>query len=189
MPLPIYMLRQETGVELACARLCDYGHFFGTRDFKKPAFDLFTHEEFCRLGHDEFVAGGFDAPKLADLLCPVPRFCNGQRENYYIIDTVGDVYSCDGVIGERDRVVFNLLEEPESADDGHLSQNSHDPHENAGCRACYLLPICQGNCNWERRATGMQCHPLKTMMPDYLRDYRSCFTEAPNSAAPFCRFA
>ena len=41
-------LRDELGIELSCARLCDYGHFFGTRDFKKPAFDLFEHEEFSR---------------------------------------------------------------------------------------------------------------------------------------------
>ena len=168
------MLREEVGIDLHAGRLCDYGYFFGTRDFKKPAFDLFEHDEYSRLVHDEFVLGGYDAEKLRDLLSPVPRFCNGQRHNYYIIDTLGDVYMCDGYIGEQDHVVFNVKDEPAGE---CLRMVSHDPYESEQCRACHLLPICQGNCDWERRATGMQCHPLLTTMPDYLNDYRSCFGE------------
>lgn len=42
-------------------------------------------------------------------------------------------------------------------------------------RACKLLPICLGNCNWERETEMMQCHPLKRTLPDYLRDLRSCY--------------
>ena len=167
-------LRDEVGIDLQAARLCDYGHFFGTRDFKKPAFDLFEHDEYSRLVHDEFALGGYDAEKIKDVLSPVPRFCNGQRHNYYIIDTLGDVYMCDGHIGEQDHVVFNVKEEPNPE---QLRMVSHNPYESAQCSACHLLPICQGNCDWERQATGMQCHPLLTTLPDYLRDYRSCFGE------------
>ena len=124
------------------------------------------------MAHDEFVAGGFDAQSIADLLRPVSRFCNGQRDNYFVIDTVGDVYYCDGVIGEQGHIVFNVKDEPTYE---QLHGVSHDPHDNEKCRACHLLPICQGNCDWERRATNMVCHPLLTTLPDYLRDYRSCF--------------
>ena len=176
-------LREEFDVELGFARLCDYGHFFGTRDFKKPAFDLFEHDEFSKLRHDEFVDGGFDADKIRDILSPVPRFCNGQRDNYYIIDTLGDVYMCDGYIGERSHIAFNVRETPQPE---CLHMVSHNPHESQQCRACHLLPICQGNCDWERRATGMPCHPLLTTLPDYLRDYRSCFGEA---TEPYTRLA
>ncbi|MBR3181682.1 MAG: SPASM domain-containing protein [Eggerthellaceae bacterium] len=172
------MLREEVGIDLTCARLCDYGHFFDTRDFKKPAFDLFSHDEFSRLTHEEFASGGYDAEAIRDLLSPVPRFCNGQRHNYYIVDTLGDVYMCDGYIGEQDHVVFNVKDEPT---DEQKRMVSHDPHDSEQCRACYLLPICQGNCDWERRATGMQCHPLLTTLPDYLRDYRACFGELSGS--------
>ena len=172
------MLRDEFGVELGFARLCDYGHFFGTRDFKKPAFDLFEHEEFCRLRHDEFVDGGFDAESIRALLQAAPIFCNGQRHNYYIVDTVGDVYMCDGYIGEQDHVVFNVMDNPTPE---QLRMVSHNPYENEQCRECHLLPICQGNCDWERRATGMPCHPLLTTLPDYLRDYRTCFGDVSDS--------
>lgn len=177
------MLRDEFDVELGFARLCDYGHFFGTRDFKKPAFDLFDHDEFCRLRHEEFVDGGFDENALRSLLSAVPIFCNGQRHNYYIVDTLGDVYMCDGYIGEQDHVVFNVNGEPTPE---QLHMVSHNPYESEECRDCHLLPICQGNCDWERRATGMPCHPLLTTLPDYLRDYRSCFGEA---SGPYTRFA
>ena len=166
------ILRAELGVELTCARLCDYGHFFGTRDFRKPAFDLFDHAEYVRLQHEEFVAGGFTAERIRNMLAAVPRFCNGQRHAYYVIDSIGDVYLCDGYIGEADHVVFNMKDTPAP---GQLRMVSHDPHDSAQCRACHLLPICQGNCDWERRATGMVCHPLLTTLPDYLRDWRSCF--------------
>lgn len=176
------MLREEIGVGLSCARLCDYGHFFGTREFKKPAFDLFTHDEFSRLTHEEFVKGGFDAARLSDLLQPVPRFCRGQKDAYYVIDAIGDVYLCDGVIGEQDHVVFNVKDDPIGE---QLHFISHDPQESGQCRACYLLPICQGNCDWERKATGMQCHPLLSTLPDYLRDYRSCFGDREGSYQRF----
>ena len=177
------MLRKEADLKLACARLCDYGHFFGARDFKKPAFDLFDHDEYVRLQHDEFVAGGFSGDDIRDMLSPVPRFCNGQRHNYYVIDTVGDVYPCDGYIGEAGHVAFNVLDGPAPE---HLRMVSHDPHESEQCSACHLLPICRGNCDWERRATGMVCHPLLTTLPDYLRDWRSCFGPRTGSYERLC---
>lgn len=165
-------LRDELGIELSCARLCDYGHFFGTRDFKKPAFDLFDHAEYTRLQHDEFAAGGFTGEDIRNMLSAQPRFCNGQRHNYYIVDAIGDVYMCDGLIGEKGHAAFNIAGEPAPE---HLRMVSHDPHDSEQCRACHLLPICQGNCNWERHATGMVCHPLLSTLPDYLRDWRTCF--------------
>ena len=61
---------------------------------------------------------------------------------------------------------------------------SHDPFENPQCRACELLPTCLGNCDWERRTDRMQCHPLKTTLPDYLRDLRRCY---PQPATGFLR--
>ena len=166
------MLRDEIGIDLSAGRLCDYGHFFGTRDFKKPEFDLFEHDEFSRMTHDEFALGGYGADDIRDMLQPVPRFCNGQRHNYYIVDTLGDVYICDGYIGERDHVVFNVKDEPTP---GQLRLVSHNPYESEQCRSCHLVPICQGNCDWERRASDMACHPLLTTLPDYLRDWRNCF--------------
>lgn len=167
-------LAEELGVELTTTMLCDYGRFFGTRDFKRPAFDLFTHEEYAHLNHDAFVERGFTADEIRAMLMPVPRFCRGQRHAYFVIDTIGDVYACDGYMGEKDHVVFNLL-------DGYGEDDMHcitfDATRDEKCSACNILPLCHGNCIWERRKTEMPCHPLKYTLEDYLRDWRSCYGE------------
>ncbi len=177
------MMRDELGIDVTFGRLCDYGHFFGTRDFKRPEFDLFDHEEFCKLRHDSFAQDPINAATMRAMLSPVPRFCGGQRDNYFVIDSVGDVYMCDGYIGEQEHVRFSVFDEPTEE---QLHMVSHDPCESAQCSDCHLLPICRGNCDWERRATGMVCHPFLTTLPDYLHDYRGCFDE---SGEPFQLFA
>jgi uncharacterized protein len=160
------MLRDEFGVELMPARLCDYGHFFGTRDFTAPAFDLLTHEEFSQLSFEAHVRNGLDADGVRALLAPAPRFCNGQRDDYYVIDSIGDVYMCDGRLGEKACVTFNICDDPSTWE---LHGLSHNPYESEQCRACHLLPICLGNCHWERCETGMHCHPLLTTLSQYLQ--------------------
>lgn len=166
------LLMREAGVELGFGRLCDYGGFFGTRGFQAPAFDLLTHEEFCRISHEEFAARSFDAATLQALLEPQSRFCNGQRDNYFVIDCKGDVYACDGYIGEQDWVRFNVLDEPTRE---QLHEVTFEPCEDALCSSCEIMPLCWGNCIWERRKTGLVCHPLRTTIGDYLRDWRTCY--------------
>ena len=165
-------LRNELGIELTTTMLCDYGHFFGTREFKKPDFDLFTHEEYAHLNHRAFVEAGFTPRQLREIFHPVRRFCRGQRHAYYVIDVRGDAYKCDGYIGEREHVMFNIFDEP---DEESLHAITFDPTHDEKCSSCSILPLCHGNCIWERRKTDMPCHPLKYTIKDYLRDWRSCF--------------
>ncbi len=165
-------LREELNIDLSMNRLCDYGGFYGTRNFKAPEFDLLTHEEFCQLRHDQFVQDGFSAGTLRAMLRPVSRFCRGQLEDYYVIDCHGDVYSCDGYMGQAEHRKFNL----EDMDYGsHLHEVTHDATRDVQCGNCELLPICQGNCTWERHLTGMPCHPLRYTINFYLNDYRACY--------------
>lgn len=160
------------GVALSFGRLADCGHFYGTGAFTKPEFDLFTMAEYAKLEHDEFVKAGFDASTLRQLLASPANFCTGQTDDYYIIDSIGDVYKCDGFVGDPAYRKFSIFDTPT---DEQLRLMSHDPFASAQCAACELLPLCYGNCNWERTSEKMQCHPLKITLPDYLRDYRSCF--------------
>ena len=161
-------LKNEFGISLNSARLCDYGHFFGTRDFKKPSFDLMSHDEFCKLSHETFAEGNPSARDVESRLSPTTLFCGGQKDNYYVIDTLGDIYLCDGYIGEQDHVVGSIFDE----DAVDINAISHNPYENEQCRECEILPLCQGNCDWERHRTGMICHPLRSTLPDYLRDWQ-----------------
>ena len=165
-------LENELEIELTTTMLCDYGHFYGTRKFKKPDFDLFTHEEYAHFSHDAFVKAGFTARQLREIFYPARRFCRGQRHAYYVIDVRGDVYKCDGYIGEQDHVMFNIFDDP---DESSLHAITFDATRDEKCSACCILPLCHGNCIWERRKTEMPCHPLKYTIADYLRDWRSCY--------------
>lgn len=169
-------LRDDLGIDLACGRLSDCGRFFGTAPFCKPDFDLFSPQEFATLEHEEFARDGFDAQAIEAKLAAPPTFCNGQRRNNFLIDCKGDVYMCDGYAGRADHVAFNLLDESDPSEE-QLNVISHDPFQNAQCAACRLLPICLGNCNWERETEIMQCHPLKYTMADYLKDLRTCYPQ------------
>ena len=169
-------LYREEGIVLNAGKLCDYGHFFGTAPFAAPDFDLFTHEEFAHARLEQFASEPHTADELRELLAPVERFCSGQLHNYFVIDLLGDVYNCDGWVGDASYARFNLFDEPST---WKLSDVSHDPVRDEQCSACNLLPICMGNCHWERACNGWPCHPFKYTLDGYLRIYRNCFNAEP----------
>lgn len=169
-------LLAEEGISLSPGKLCDYGHFFGQAPFAKPDFDLFTHEEFARARLEVFEQLPHTAAELQDMLRPIDRFCTGQLNNYFVIDLLGDVYNCDGWVGDRSYVRFNLHDDPST---WKLSDISHDATRDEQCRECELLPLCMGNCHWERACNDWPCHPFRYTLDGYLRVYRSCFDDAP----------
>ena len=162
----------EEGIMLTTGKLNDYGHFFGEAPFCKPEFDLFTHEDYFRAQFDEFAKREHQPSELREMWRPIRRFCNGQSNNYFNIDLLGDVYACDGWVGDKSYVKFNLFDDEST---WKLHEITFDATRNAKCQECELLPVCQGNCIWERTCCGMPCHPFKTMGKNYLRIYRQCF--------------
>ncbi|MCI8469718.1 MAG: SPASM domain-containing protein [Eggerthellaceae bacterium] len=190
--LPLYgglreRLLREEGIDLALNKLNDYGGTFGAGTFARPDFDLLTHEEFFELQAAQLLDGGCDAAGLQALLAPVPRFCNGQRNRYFVIDLVGDVYDCDGWVGDRAYARFNVLDDPATWRMGGITFDATRDEE---CGACELLPICQGSCRWERLCCAasegaMPCHPLKTTLPAYLRAWRDQVIGDGEGASPF----
>ena len=169
-------LLEEEGISLSMVKLNDYGHFYGEAPFCAPDFDLFTHEDFFRAQFEEFAKYAHTAGELRDMLRPIRRFCTGQLDNYYIIDLLGDVYKCDGRVGEAPYVLFNLFEDQET---WKFNEITFDATHDAKCSACELLPVCQGSCFWERSCSGMPCHPFKTTIGDYLRLYRELIGDVP----------
>ncbi|MBO4352659.1 MAG: radical SAM protein [Eggerthellaceae bacterium] len=167
-------LYAEEGILPIPGKLCDYGHFYGEPPFAAPDFDLFTHEEFAQVRLEQYAREGHAAADFRALLMPTSHFCTGQLDNYFVIDVLGDVYNCDGWVGDRSHVRFNLLDDPST---WLMSDITFDATRNEKCSACNLLPICQGNCIWERVCNGMPCHPLKYTIEGYLRLYRACFGE------------
>ena len=174
--LPFYAdlhekLLSEEGIELSFGKLNDYGHFFGEAPFCKPDFDLYDHDEFFHAQFDEFAKLPHTAQEIHGMLMPSPRFCSGQADNYFVIDLLGDVYACDGWVGDSAHVKFNLLDDPST---WKLHEVSFDPTHDARCSDCALMPLCLGSCIWERELSGMPCHPYKTTIGDYLRLLFKC---------------
>ncbi len=172
-------LRDEHGVDLKPTKLNDYHRTYGCGAFAQPAFDLFTHEEYARFSYEHFASRRHTSDDYAALLAPAPLFCRGQMENYYGIDAEGDVYKCDGWMGDGRHVLFNLLD---GYDASALDTAPVYPFDDAECTACELLPICKGTCQWERTCCGNPCHPLKTTIGDYLRDWHACIEEEKKAA-------
>ena len=165
-------LFDEEGIMLTMGKLNDYGHFYGTEPFCAPDFDLFTHDEFFVAQFEEFAKREHGADELRSMLRPARRFCTGQYDNYFVIDLLGDVYNCDGWVGDKGHVRFNLFDDPST---WKLHEVTLDATRDPKCEQCEILPICQGNCLWERECSGMPCHPFKTTIGDYLALYRTCF--------------
>lgn len=131
------------------------------------------------------------------LLAPAPVFCRGQLGSYFAIDCLGDAYKCDGWMGDRSRALFNLLEpydvaaldravaafgparaagqQPPCRQVDARGVPAYNPYDDPFCDGCALLPLCLGECAWDRELIGDSCHVLKDSLPDYLRDYRACF--------------
>lgn len=174
--LPLYAqlrdkLLREEGIELSFGKLNDYGRFFGEAPFCQPEFDLFEHDEFFQAQFGEFAKTSHSAAEMRDMLRPIRRFCTGQADNYFVMDLLGDVYACDGWVGDKRHVQFNLFDDPST---WKLHEVSFDPVRDGKCSVCELLPLCLGSCIWERQCSGMPCHPFKTTIGDYLREYEKC---------------
>ncbi|MEE8732367.1 MAG: radical SAM protein [Eggerthellaceae bacterium] len=182
MTLPLFRdfaqkLLDEEGIVLAPAKLNDYCGTFGTGAFCPPEFDLYTHEEYARARFELIDKGHMTTADLRAMLLPHTHFCNGQRDDCFVIDLAGDVYKCDGWVGQREHALFNLMSDDAGAQPDVVT---HDATTTPACEACALLPICQGSCIWERvcaegETGSVPCHPLKTTLADYLGEYRRCF--------------
>jgi uncharacterized protein len=156
----------ELGLDVAPLKLNDYNASFGCGKFCAPNFDLFTHEEYPFALFDLQMQNGLDAQAIRQILAPTDHFCSGQKYTYLVIDSLGDVYDCDGYMGVPSHKMFSIFDAPQ---DQVWDYAVGDPFVDPKCRACKILPICMGNCKWERNCCGNPCHPLKHTLPLYLK--------------------
>ncbi|MCI9129972.1 MAG: radical SAM protein [Eggerthellaceae bacterium] len=168
-------LLQEAGIQLTLNKLNDYNSSFGCGAFKAPDFELLTHDEFFQAQAEMFTSEDHAPADYEALMAPCPRFCTGQLDNSFLIDLNGDVFNCDGHVGEAESVRFNIQDAPAT---WLLRDISHDATRDPVCSQCQLLPICQGSCIWERECCEASegkkpCHPLKDTLPAYLRAWHA----------------
>ena len=172
-------LHEEHDIDLYPSLLKDYRQDFNHNDtgFCEPAFDLYTREDYAHDLHDLFAETPYTPEVFEGLFRPVRDFCRGQLENYYVIDPFGDVYKCEGWLGHKEYCFFNVLDLP---DVKTLYLTDYNPLRDPYCEDCAVMPLCKGQCAWDRALLEQVCHVAKFTIADYVADYRSCFGDAPD---------
>ena len=73
--------------------------------------------------------------------------CDGDRENFYLIDPFLDVYKCSASAGSDKLRAGHLSDSGEMIPTSfYYEWESRDPTEIEGCRDCWALPVCAGGC-------------------------------------------
>lgn len=170
-------LHDEEGIDLYPSLLKDYRQDYNRNDtgFNDSAYDLYTREEYAWDIHTLFEETPFTKEVIQGMFRPVRNFCRGQLENYYVIDPFGDVYKCEGWLGQKEHVAFTLSDVPELEG---LSLTDYNPLRDPQCRDCRVLPLCKGQCSWDRALLEHACHIAVFTIEAYVADYRSCYGEA-----------
>lgn len=169
------IVRMATGLTLKRMKLNDYSRRFGCDEFCKPQFDLYSHKEFAKMDCRRFLSEDHAPYEYAALMSTAPMFCKGQSGRYFVIDAQGDVYRCDGYMGDPNYKIFNVSAIPSEE---KLFTADPYPFEDKMCTSCEILPICMGTCKWERESCiDHPCHPLKYTIGDYLRGWVSSMSE------------
>jgi uncharacterized protein len=170
-------LHDEEGIDIYPSLLKDYRQDFDNNDtgFDSEHYDLYTREEYAWDIHKLFEETPYTKEVIQGMFRTVRNFCRGQLENYYVIDPFGDVYKCEGWVGQREHSVFNLDDIPQLEG---LELTSYNPLRDPQCKDCEVLPLCKGQCAWDRALLEHACHIAKFTMPAYVKDYRSCYGEA-----------
>jgi uncharacterized protein len=173
-----WQLRKDlhaNGLDIFPSLMKDYRGDFGCGSFAKPDFNLFTREDYAWQVHEFFSKTPFTVDALSLMLRPVRNFCRGQLKNYYVIAPSGDVVRCEGRIGNSEHRLFNVIED---FDISKIQSPSYNPVRDSTCRKCPVLPLCKGQCAWDRATLDDGCHILKYTIGAYVKDYRNCFNEA-----------
>ena len=177
-------LHDEEGIIIYPSLLKDYRQDYNENDegFEDGPFELYTREDYSHDIHELFEETDYSAAVLEGLLRPVRNFCRGQLENYYVIDSLGDVYKCEGWMGHKDHVLFSLFDMPDVAT---MAYTDYNPLRDPKCRDCPVLPLCKGQCEWDRKLLDHVCHIARFSIEDYVLDYRSCFGAAKDPVTVF----
>ncbi len=175
-------VREREGLSIFPAMIRDYLGNFDKGQLEEGEYNLFSREEFSRVAYRLHEEDGFTADTLRGLLSPIRNFCRGQLENYFVIDSQGDVYKCDGWMGYGEHALGSVLEG--AAMSGSVTA-PYNPMDDTLCRMCSVLPLCKGQCAWDRALFEEGCHPFKYTIGEYVKAYRDCFGSSRGSVTVF----
>ena len=118
-------------------------------------------------------AGFYPTPGVQDT-------CVATCHQGYVVGPSGELYKCWQDVGRQDRAVGSVHAQPFITDPALQARYivGTDPHDDAECLECTLLPICGGGCV-NKRLRALQfgegdieyCSPLKDSLEGYLDAY------------------
>lgn len=78
------------------------------------------------------------------------RVCTANRINSFVVNSLGDLYTCWPEIGELDKSIGNIVDIDDIRAINHARQINYmlwSPFKYEKCRKCEVLPICMGGCS------------------------------------------
>lgn len=130
--------------------------------------DLLTNAEFAEL--ERALLGEQRDGVGAEPALPTPfdTVCCAVRPNMYVVSPDGHLFKCWNSLGRPDDTVGHI---DGAVDDAASPWILFQPEDDAECRNCKLLPICQGGCSDAQIRTagaGKHCTPFKYTLREQL---------------------
>ncbi len=88
--------------------------------------------------------------QILRLPSPVTVYCMAQIANAFLIDPDGDIYRCYNHVGDKSKIMGNILNPLNYEHPAFTRLFNVDPFTNENCRDCNILPICMGGCPAKR---------------------------------------
>ena len=104
-------------------------------------------------------------------LSPIPIPCGMMMRSKTIVNANGDLYKCHRLVGHKEYSYGNIFSG--SVDDKTLDIFENTEIDDAECRSCDILPICQGGCKYMRLIYGekQKCCRIKNVKSELVRMY------------------
>lgn len=129
---------------------------------------LLTGVEFADCEATLLDGAGEDRNEKVTLPTPFDTVCSASRLNMYVVAPDGALFKCWNSLGRREDAVGHI---EGSVQEDISAWVRFQPEEDAQCRDCKLLPICQGGCADVHIRTGgaeRNCTSLRYMLPQRL---------------------
>ena len=142
---------------------------------------ILDEREFAALTLKKIIADEPTAEDIERLLRPLYVHCPTTIDRGYVIDDLGNAYSCGSVVNMEDEILFNIVEPPETRKinmKAIAKYGNENPFDYPACAECFALPLCQGGCTRERLEKGRSCTPYKFIIKDLLTEYSRKITSA-----------
>lgn len=120
--------------------------------------------------------------RISDMSCfqNFGVYCGVYARNNYVVGPRLYLYQCDRTYDPKDsfaQIVNGALVYHLNRASCPDTEHCIDPYKVDECRACKLLPYCNGGCDYMRKSGQSACPPEKNYLEDYLKLYYRIFYE------------